>query len=191
MNLPTDLYRAPPYKLRDKVKKIGTVDVSAINGLLQTKTRDEWLENSLRQQKFRVHQDTESLVLKWCENTGTDTPVETTRHYVDFEPLIKPALDQIQDTYRYERPVIRKAMFAKLKAGGLIPEHADGAIALRMVHRIHVPIVTNDQVHFFIDDTDFHMQAGEIIEIDNTRFHSVRNDSAVDRIHLIVDYYHA
>jgi len=190
MDLPEDLYRAPPHKLKGQVHYLGHVDVSAIKTLLDTKTRDEWRENSLRQQQFKVHKDTESLVLKWCANTATDTPVETTRHWDDFEPLLGPILDIIQNEYRYQQPIIRKAMFAKLNAGGQISDHMDGAVALRMVHRIHIPIVTHERVHFFIEDVDHSMKVGDILEIDNTKFHSVRNDGAEDRIHLIIDYYH-
>lgn len=190
-NLPPDIFRAPPHKLSGTVLPIGSVDVSAILALLETKTAAEWAENAMRQQNFTVHRHTESLVLKWCANNAADTPVETTRHFADFEPLLRPILDQIDSTYGYDRPVIRKAMFAKLKAGGQIPDHCDGAVALRMVHRIHIPIITNDSVHFFINDIDHSMKVGEIAEIDNTRFHSVRNDSQEDRIHLIIDYYHA
>ena len=189
--LPPDIFRAPPHKLSGTVFPIGKVDVSAIRELLATKTEAEWQENAMRQQNFTVHRHTESLVLKWCANSGADTPVETTRHYADFEPLLRPIMEQIHQAYGYERPVIRKAMFAKLKAGGQIPDHCDGAVALRMVHRIHIPIITNDQVHFLINDIDHSMKVGEIAEIDNTRFHSVRNDSQEDRIHLIIDYYHA
>lgn len=191
MDLPEDLYRAPPHKLKGQVHYLGHVDVRAIEKLLATKTREEWLENSLRQQQFTVHRDTESLVLKWCANASTDTPIETTRHYADFEPLLRPVLELIQNHYRYANPVIRKAMFAKLKAGGEITAHMDGAVALRMVHRIHIPIVTNERVHFYIDDIDHSMKVGDVIEIDNTKYHSVRNNGTEDRIHLIVDYYHA
>jgi hypothetical protein len=190
MNLPSDLFRAAPFKLKDKVHHLGKVDISEIKSLLDTKAPEEWLENTLRQKNFSVHKDTVSIVLKWCANAAVDTPVETTRYYDEFEPLLRPVLDLIQDAYGYENPVVRKAMFAKLRAGGTIAEHVDGAVALRMVHRIHIPIVTNDDVHFFIDETDFSFKVGEVIEFDNTRFHAVKNDSAEDRIHLIVDYYH-
>ncbi len=190
MTLPNDLFRDAPNKLKDKVLKLGAVDIRAIEEKLKSKTAEEWLENSLRQKQFAVHKDTQSLVLKWCANTGTDTPVETTRHYEDFEPLLKPIMDLIQREYQYQQPVVRKAMFAKLRAGGEIIPHVDGAVALRMVHRIHIPIVTNERVHFYIDNTDFPMKAGEVIEFDNTREHAVKNDSADDRIHLIIDYYH-
>jgi hypothetical protein len=191
MDLPADLYRAPPYKLKGQIHRLGHVDVAAILKLLATKTEDEWAENALRQQQFKVHRDTESLVLKWSANASADTPVETTRHWSDFEPLLRPILDLIQNEYRYERPVVRKAMFAKLKAGGQISDHMDGAVALRMVHRIHIPMVTNERVHFYIDDIDHRFNVGDVIEIDNTRYHSVRNHGTEDRIHLIIDYYHA
>ena len=191
MSLPPDLYRAPPYKLAGTVRRIGHVDTTAIKALLDTKTDEEWQENGLRQQQFKVHKDTQSLVLKWCANTGTDTPVETTAHFDTFAPVLKPVLDMIQHEYQYQNPVIRKAMFARLKAGGVISDHMDGAVALRMVHRIHIPIVTNDKVHFFINDIDHQFNVGDVIEIDNTRYHSVRNEGDQDRIHLIVDYYHS
>lgn len=190
MQLPADLFRDGACKLKDRVHRIGKVDVSAIAELLATKTREEWQENALRQKQFAVHKDTESLVLKWCANSGTDTPIETTAHFHQFEPLLQPILDLIQAEYRYERPIIRKAMFAKLRAGGMIPAHVDGAVALRMVHRIHIPIISNEQVHFFIDEIDHKFPVGEIIELDNTRLHAVRNDGAEDRVHLIIDYYH-
>ncbi len=190
-SLPADLFRAPPHKLADRVHYIGKIDVAPIRAYLATKTAAEWLENSLRQKQFAVHKDTQSLVLKWCENTSTDTPVETSRHFAECEHLLAPVLAQIQADYQYAKPVIRKAMFAKLRAGGEIVCHVDGSVALRMVHRIHIPIVTNPGVHFYIDDIDHNFKEGEIVEFDNTRYHAVKNDSGEDRIHLIIDYYHA
>ena len=144
----------------------------------------------MRQKQFIVHRDTESIVLKWSENNTANSPVETSAYFYEFEPLLQPIFDLIQNEYRYEMPVLRKVMFAKLKAHGEITPHVDSAIALRLVHRIHIPINTNDQVHFFIDGVDYHLLAGEVVCVDNTRMHSVQNHSDEDRIHLIVDYYH-
>lgn len=189
--MPADLFRAPPNKLPGPLLRIGSVDVGPLRARLAQVSADEWAENALRQQTFTVHRATESLVLKWCANNAADTPVETRRHWVEFEALLQPVLELLQTHYRYAQPVVRKAMFAKLKAGGEIPEHTDAAVALRMVHRVHVPIITNDHVHFYIDQVDHKFGEGEVIELDNTRYHAVKNASAVDRIHLIVDYYHA
>lgn len=189
--MPADLFRAPPHKLPGPLLRIGQVDIGPMRERLAQVTAEEWAENALRQQTFTVHRATESLVLKWSANNAADTPVETRRHWAEFEPLLQPVLEILRKHYGYAQPLVRKAMFAKLRAGGEIPEHTDAAVALRMVHRVHVPIVTNDDVHFYIDQVDHKFAEGEVIELDNTRYHAVRNDSAVDRIHLIVDYYHA
>ncbi|MFO1494408.1 MAG: aspartyl/asparaginyl beta-hydroxylase domain-containing protein [Lysobacterales bacterium] len=188
--LPADIFRAPPHKLPQRFQTLGQVDVSAIRARLAGKTADDWAANALRQQTFSVHRDTQSLVMKWCANSGTDTPVETTATFAEFEDLLAPILALIQSHYRYERPVIRKAMFAKLRAGGVISGHVDAAVAIRMVHRIHVPIITHPDVHFYIDEIDHHFHEGQVFEVDNTRYHSVKNDSPLDRVHLIIDYYH-
>ena len=188
--LPADIFRAPPHKLPQRFQTLGQVDVSAIRARLAGKTADDWAANALRQQTFSVHRDTQSLVMKWCANSGTDTPVETTATFAEFEDLLAPILALIQSHYRYERPVIRKAMFAKLRAGGVISGHVDAAVAIRMVHRIHVPIITHPDVHFYIGEIDHHFHEGQVFEVDNTRYHSVKNDSPLDRVHLIIDYYH-
>jgi len=189
--MPADIFRAPPNKLAGPLQRIGKVDIGPMRARLAQVTAEEWAENALRQQTFTVHRATESLVLKWCANNAADTLVETRRHWAEFEALLQPVLDLLQRHYGYAQPVVRKAMFAKLKVGGEIPEHTDAALALRMVHRVHIPIVTNERVHFYIDGVDQRFNEGEVIELDNTRFHAVKNDSEFDRIHLIIDYYHA
>jgi len=38
------------------------------------------------------------------------------------------------------------------------------------------------------DDNEYHLEAGHIYELDNANgLHGVRNDSPVDRIHLVID----
>lgn len=185
-----DLFRYPPYKLKDKINVIGKINIDAIKDWLMSKDQDIWSLNEIRQQTFSVHKDTQSIVLKWSKNSDTTSPVETSPLYSEFEPLILPILNIIQDHFKYEKPIIRKMMLAKLKKGGVISEHIDAAIALRMVHRIHIAITSNDDVHFYIDEEDFHFDVGSIIEFDNTRYHAVYNKGNEDRIHLIIDYYH-
>ena len=188
--MPSDLFLCPPHKLADNVHHLGKVDISAIKKLLAQKTPENWQENEMRQKQFLVHRDTESIVLKWSENSSSQSPVETAHYFYEFEPLLQPIFDLIQNQYRYDRPVWRKIMFAKLKVHGEITPHVDTAIALQLVHRIHIPIVTNEHVHFFINGVDYNLHVGEVVSVDNTRMHSVQNHGEEDRIHLIVDYYH-
>lgn len=184
-----DLFRDPPNKLPNHFLKIGEVDTTPILNWINSKTEADWLADSMRQTKFAVHKDTQSIVFKWCENTSTTGEVTTTNYYASFAHLVEPILTKIQEFYNYPKPTIRKMMLAKLRAGGVITEHTDGAIALRLVHRIHVPITTNNDVHFYISGKDHKFGVGEIVEIDNVRFHAVENFGKEDRIHLIIDYY--
>jgi len=53
---------------------------------------------------------------------------------------------------------------------------------------VHLPVVTNDSVLFTVGGETKTLPAGELFEINNRRMHSVRNDSAEDRVHLILDF---
>jgi tetratricopeptide (TPR) repeat protein len=79
-------------------------------------------------------------------------------------------------------------ILAKLVAGGTIPKHTDAGFSLLNCHRVHLPIITNDDVIFSVGGEDINMQVGELWEINNGTEHAVENRSAEDRIHLIVDW---
>lgn len=53
--------------------------------------------------------------------------------------------------------------------------------------RVHVPIVTDPAVTFFVDDEARHMAAGEVWVFNTWRNHRVDNPAAHPRIHLVVD----
>ena len=67
-----------------------------------------------------------------------------------------------------------------------IEEHCDFN-ELVLCHRIHIPIITNDQVIFHIDKIPFFLEEGKVYEINNQKLHSVENNSNFDRVHLIID----
>ena len=55
-------------------------------------------------------------------------------------------------------------------------------------HRIHVPIITNNECIFTVNNEKVPMDIGYAIEINNLLPHSVNNKSATkDRVHLIFD----
>jgi hypothetical protein len=82
----------------------------------------------------------------------------------------------------------RQAMLTRLRAGSEIRRHKDKGQLTAKTHRIHVPIITNPDCLFSIEDEVKHLGAGEIWIIDNVnRFHSVANKGTQNRIHLILD----
>jgi hypothetical protein len=75
-----------------------------------------------------------------------------------------------------------------LGAGARILEHKDdmGQGAAQEV-RLHIPIQTNEAVHFWLNHQRIPMQVGELWYADFSQVHSVENNSLEPRIHLVLD----
>lgn len=82
----------------------------------------------------------------------------------------------------------KRILLHKLLAGKNISRHQDGGHHLVASKRIHVPIITNDEVDFIVNDEVVNMKYGDIVEINNNLPHEVLNNSNSDRVHLIVDW---
>jgi len=67
-------------------------------------------------------------------------------------------------------------------------EFADTEARVRPAHRLHVPLVTDDQCLFSEEDTVYRMKFGEVWFLDVTREHSSAVLSDLERTHLIVDF---
>ena len=81
-----------------------------------------------------------------------------------------------------------RATLVRLNAGGSISQHQDNNFSLTHSHRVHVPVITNDDVTFTVGSESINMRPGEVIEINNRRLHSVENNGSEHRVHLILDY---
>jgi hypothetical protein len=87
----------------------------------------------------------------------------------------------------FQCPVLT-ARLMSLSAGSQILEHEDFLMGFEYgVIRIHVPIVTDRQVEFFVAHQRLSMAEGEAWYIDFGRPHSVHNRSDRDRVHLVID----
>jgi len=161
------------------------VDLSFIRRKLARIPERAWY-GSGREKTYEVHKQTQSLLLIHDDDFRHYQP---TQHdlYNDFRKELQPIFDFIADHYHHDGYVVR-ALFARLKAGGRIDSHTDGLYSLLKCHRIHIPIVTNDQVVFTIGGEEKVLGEGEMWEINNATLHAVDNRSALDRIHLIVDW---
>lgn len=78
-------------------------------------------------------------------------------------------------------------VYARLPPNKNISEHSDPGFYLSVIHRLHIPIFTNEKCYFTIDKDSFHMEEGHLYEINNLMSHSVENYGDTDRIHLIID----
>lgn len=84
-------------------------------------------------------------------------------------------------------PVL-SARLLNLQAGSVIKPHRDMELAYENGEaRLHVPIFTNPDVEFVIDQQRVVMEPGTCWYINANLEHHVANRGATDRIHLVVD----
>jgi hypothetical protein len=182
----------------DNFRRIGGANVEPIRALVASLEEADWDSQSVRQQRYEVHRDTQTIPLVHDYDFRHTNP---TRHPAleTFGPVIRPILAITADffdtsekglelTKKYGVGYFIRANLVRLAAGGAIDEHRDGNFSLTHAHRVHVPIITNDRVFFKVGRETLSIPEGEIYEINNRRLHSVHNAGDQARVHLILDY---
>lgn len=79
-----------------------------------------------------------------------------------------------------------------LKKNGSVATHRDQNVRPYMSNesvwkRFHIPIITNNDNDFVINDKTYNLQEGILYKLRTTYPHSVENHSQIDRYHLIID----
>lgn len=83
---------------------------------------------------------------------------------------------------------IHTARILSLAPGSKILEHADDFLGGENgILRIHIPIMTDERVEFFVGGERLTMNEGEAWCIDFSLPHRVTNGSDNDRVHLVID----
>jgi hypothetical protein len=105
----------------------------------------------------------------------------------DKTPILKhcPYFADIIDSFHCPTQRVR---LMRLEPGTNIHEHRDlgDSWALGQV-RFHIPLVTHDEVYFYVDGKRVMMRPGELWYCDFSRPHRVNNKSPVARVHLVLD----
>ncbi|WP_428225136.1 aspartyl/asparaginyl beta-hydroxylase domain-containing protein [Flavobacterium sp.] len=94
-------------------------------------------------------------------------------------------IKEILDTLQFQKTAVRLLNLAR---GARIKPHKDYCLGYEDgCFRIHIPILTNPQVEFLLDNHLLEMKAGECWYINANFTHSVVNNGENDRIHLVID----
>lgn len=132
----------------------------------------EWTSIALRSQNGEVDN---IFALPQGEEKYKDTQLLQECHY----------FREIVDSFECEKESIR---LLNLKPGSVIKEHTDYNLGYEDgIFRIHIPITTNEKVHFFINSNEIKMLPSECWYGNFNLPHSVRNDGEIERIHLVMD----
>lgn len=73
-----------------------------------------------------------------------------------------------------------------MEPGQIHPAHIDEQPP-EWIARIHVPLETNADVIFTMDDGDHRLEVGKAYRVNTLRTHAVANKGATERVHLVVE----
>lgn len=177
---------------------IGDIDTADLKVLVQNLTEEQWSNFAVRQKRYEVHQHTQTIGLVYDPDFRHSHPTRLPILEV-FEPALRPILwmtaDHFEETQSAQRLIREngagyfiRASLVRLKANCSIAEHRDMNFSLTHSHRVHLPIITNDQVLFSVGKETINMREGQLTEINNRRMHSVHNNGPDDRVHLLLDF---
>lgn len=181
-------------------RAIGHADTTTIRQYIDALPEHEWEQHGSRQKTYKVHSKTQTIPLIFDEDFRHRFPTEQPK-LADVRDAIQPAMTAIQDYFTTralqsatdEKPRINKCYFVRaimvrLPAGAEIDTHTDHGYSLSRSHRIHWPVITNEQVEFVIDGKMKSLNIGELWEVNNRQPHSVKNAGDTARVHLIFDF---
>ncbi|MGZ3836952.1 MAG: aspartyl/asparaginyl beta-hydroxylase domain-containing protein [Flavisolibacter sp.] len=113
-------------------------------------------------------------------------PAQGAGGYQDTELLENcPYVQSVLDYFQCEKTSVR---FMKLEAGALIREHRDQEMSFEEGEaRLHLPVATNPDVEFYVEDERILMQPDECWYLNLSLRHRVFNGGTLPRVHLVMD----
>src|SRR5688500_5413279 len=193
MNVPASAATMLPNPRKTtSIRKLGQVDIDRLRAAVLSIPESVWdAENEDKPNRFEALDRTRHVVFRFVSNfrdwrQSYDRPL-----WPEWKPLLEPVLAQATRDYGYRHGVFPRVMLARMAPGGVIKPHRDANPAAKWPHKIHVPLLTNDRVVFFIDGVGHHFVEGEAVEVSNMAVHAVENNGDTDRIHLIFEYFDA
>ena len=180
---------ANPRKTRG-VRALGRVDIRALREAVLAIPESLWdEENAAKPNRFDALDRTRHIVFRFVTSTkdwrdAYDRPI-----WGAWKAHVEPVLREATRDYGYRNGSFPRIMLANMAPGGVIHPHRDMGPAARWPHKIHVPLLTNERVKFFIDPEYHHFQEGYAFEVNNLGVHAVKNEGDTARVHLIFEYY--
>jgi hypothetical protein len=172
------------------IRRLGTVDVEPLRNAVLALPDAVWdAENASKPNRFGALDATRHIIFRFVSNfrdwrQSYDRPL-----WNDWREKLEPVLAAATTDYGYQRGAFPRVMLARMAPGGVIHPHRDENPAAKWPHKIHVPILTNQNVSFYVDGVGYQFAEGEAVEVNNMGLHAVENRGSTDRIHLIFEYY--
>ena len=172
------------------IRRLGNVDIEALRPAVLAIPESLWdAENADKPNRFDALDSARHIVFRFVSNFKDWRQSYSRPIWDEWKALLEPVLRDATAAYGYEHGEFPRVMLARMPAGGVIQPHRDANQAAKWPHKIHVPLLTNDQVSFVIEGKSYHFAEGEAVEVNNMGVHAVANRGSTDRIHLIFEYF--
>lgn len=176
---------------------IGSADVLPLVMTLQQQP-GLWNEHRFRTTyKGTPHRDVDDILLRFSSFDKIADPDCIEDVLQDTDPVFYPAwhkLVQVRpivfDTMRrMEAIALGRVIISRLRPGGAIAAHADadGAYTAQEGLRLHVALQGEPGSLYHCGGETVTMRTGQVWWFDHRAVHAVENNSADDRIHLMID----
>lgn len=180
-----------------RYQELGKLDIHALTSELLKQPQELWDADEHLKHKIANNRQAQALYLQVMTaqefveiiRQRSLTQADVLR-YSAWEPLqevVRPIVD-LAVSHFSPGGIVLCIQFARMQPGAKIPEHTDSSPLLASSYRLHVPIVTHDDIHFYIDGERVKMLPGYLYCLNNRVPHWVENRSSIARTHLIIDY---
>lgn len=176
---------------------LGQIDISRLASEILDQPQALWDCDDHLKHKIAGNRQTQSLFLEAIttqefidiikQRKLSQTDVTRYSAFDVLHKVVQPIVDYALSHYP-SGGVVLCVQLARMMPGAKIDAHTDHSPLLRSSYRLHVPIVTNEDVDFFVDGELIKMQEGNLYCLNNRVPHWVENRSEHARTHLIIDY---
>ena len=172
------------------VRRLGKVEIGPLREAVLALPEGLWdAENEAKPNRFEALDATRHIIFRFVSNFLDWRDSYERPLWNEWKPLLEPVLAAATAPYGYQRGAFPRVMLARMAPGGVIHPHRDQNPAAKWPHKIHVPLLTNNDVTFTVDGKAYHFAEGEAVEVNNMGLHAVENRGSTDRVHLIFEYY--
>jgi Aspartyl/Asparaginyl beta-hydroxylase len=176
-----------PARFPDRLRLPLTFDPDLLARDLDRLSSDRWIRHYVRS-----NYDGDWSIIPLRSPAGETHPLRminadpTATSFVDT-PLLE-GCDYFRAVLaRFECP-LRVVRLMRLTVGSRIKEHADVDLSFEEGKvRIHIPVTTNDRVEFYLNQSRVVLEAGSTWYLRLSDPHSVVNNGAADRVHMVID----
>lgn len=175
----------------DSIRELGKFDLRQLLEKVNFLSESDWnLEEDFKlnyNKSGKALSQVKHLTLRFINRQKEPYEYLESTRWEEWKSLLLPLMKQIVAPFEYKQAVFPKVMLANLAAGSFIPPHIDGGKQGYVPHKIHLPILTNNQSFFFLEDKKFHFEIAKAYEVNNGLRHAVVNNGSTNRIHLIFE----